>query len=100
MNGYGRLYQMLCDVEKRVVEAKASLPVDGETIDEIPTLTEREKSVLEYVCEGMSSGEIGTYLQLSARTIEAHRRRLMQKVGVPNTVQLVRWAIRVGMIRP
>lgn len=77
--------------------AAAALIQDGAR-DE--ALTAREREVLQMVGEGSSSAEIATKLRLSVKTIEGHRSRLMQKLGVPNVAGLVRHAVRLGLVRP
>lgn len=53
-------------------------------------LTIREAAVCEALCVGMSTKEIARTLQVSPRTIEGHRQRVMVKMGVRNAVELVR----------
>lgn len=57
-------------------------------------LTTREKEILQLVAEGRSSKEIASFLDLSVRTVEAHRRSLMLKLRVKNVAGLVRFAMR------
>ena len=63
-------------------------------------LTLREVDVLRLVALGLSSKEIAGSLGVSARTIEAHRASVMQKVGIHKVAGLVRFAIREGLIGP
>jgi DNA-binding CsgD family transcriptional regulator len=53
-------------------------------------LTPREREVLEKVCTGAASKEIGRALNISPRTVEVHRARIMHKVGARNAADLVR----------
>lgn len=57
-------------------------------------LTKRETEVLELICDEMTNPEIAQKLQLSVRTIDTHRRNLLQKTGARNTVGLVKYAVR------
>jgi DNA-binding NarL/FixJ family response regulator len=50
--------------------------------------------------EGHSSKEIAERLGVSYRTVEAHRAQLMERLGVHDLAGLVRFAVRVGLIRP
>lgn len=58
-----------------------------------PKLSEREKEVLNLICQGLSSQEISDKLFISLHTVENHRANLMQKTGTGNTASLVRWAV-------
>jgi two-component system response regulator NreC len=61
-------------------------------------LTRREREVLTLVGEGKSSPEIAKLLVLSVKTVEGHRGRIMEKLGVHNVAGLVRQAIRLGLV--
>lgn len=62
------------------------------------SLTPREREVLRYVAEGLSSAEIARTLDLSVKTVESHRSRIMTKLDVTNAAGLVREAIRLGLV--
>lgn len=62
------------------------------------TLTPREREVLRLVAEGLSSAEIARALEVSVKTIETHRSRIMHKLDVTNAAGLVREAIRLGLV--
>ncbi|MFZ5511828.1 MAG: response regulator [Pseudomonadota bacterium] len=61
-------------------------------------LSDREFQVLQMLVCGKSVGDIGEALNLSAKTISTHKMRLMQKLGVDNNADLVRYALRHGLI--
>lgn len=61
-------------------------------------LTAREREVLQLVTEGCSTAEVARKLGLSAKTVEAHRSRIMTKLGATNAASLVRSALRLGLI--
>ena len=63
-------------------------------------LTLREREVLQLIAEGKTNKEIAQILDLSLKTIDSHRTRLMEKLGVRGTAGLVRYAVRRGLIRP
>ncbi len=63
-------------------------------------LTSREKEVLRLVAEGRSVKEIAAELDVSAKTIEAHRANISNKLGARSLADLVRCAIRHGIIDP
>jgi len=60
------------------------------------TLTRREREVLRYIAQGMSKKQIAILIHLSPRTVEAHCRRLMEKLAIHDRVELARYAIREG----
>jgi len=61
-------------------------------------LTQREKEVLALLCEGYSTNDIAEQLFLSGRTVEGHRRSLLEKTDTPNAVSLVRYAVEHGLV--
>ena len=61
-------------------------------------LTLREKEVLHLTAEGKTSREIAEMLHLSAKTVEKHRAKVMQKLELQNLSELIRYAIRKGLI--
>jgi FixJ family two-component response regulator len=56
-------------------------------------LTAREREVLELAAQGLHAKEIGSKLGISARTVEVHKTRIMEKLGVRNLAELVRFAV-------
>ena len=67
--------------------------------DPYDLLSEREREVLQLVAEGRSSKEIAEVLSISPATVETHRAHLLQKLGFHNTVEVVRYATRRGIIQ-
>ncbi len=65
---------------------------------ELRNLTPREIEVLKLVAEGHTSQEIADQLVLSIKTVQAHRANIMEKLGLRDITQLVRFAIRYGLI--
>ncbi len=61
-------------------------------------LTEREKEVLELIVKENTNQEIADQLYISARTVDAHRRNLLQKTGAKNTAGLVTYAIKHNLV--
>ena len=61
-------------------------------------LTAREREVFHLVVEGMTTKEIARRLDISVKTAENHRARVIAKVGVRNTAELVRYALRRGLL--
>jgi DNA-binding NarL/FixJ family response regulator len=67
--------------------------------DPYDLLSEREREVLQLVAEGRSSKEIAELLSISPATVETHRAHLLQKLRLHNTVEVVRYATRRGIIQ-
>ena len=67
--------------------------------DPYESLTDREKQVLKLVAEGRSNKEVADVLGISVKTAMSHREHVMEKLGVHNRTELVRFAIRKGVIR-
>jgi len=67
-------------------------------LDVYETLTNRERLVLQLAAEGKTSAEIATALFISPRTAETHRANLMRKLSLRSQTDLVRFAIRRGII--
>jgi DNA-binding NarL/FixJ family response regulator len=64
------------------------------------SLSSREREVVTWISEGLSSREIAEKLGIAARTVDAHRNRIMSKLGIHKITGLVRYAIREGYIAP
>jgi two-component system response regulator NreC len=82
-------------ISRAVVQAyltKAELPVDP--------LTPQERRVLLLIAEGKRAKEIAQILEISVKTAESHRSRIMEKLDIHETAGLVRYAIRHGVIEP
>jgi DNA-binding NarL/FixJ family response regulator len=61
-------------------------------------LTPREREVLEMVAKGNTNAEIAAQLSISTRTVELHRANMMSKLGLRNQVDVVRYAIKRGLL--
>ena len=66
--------------------------------DPIDLLSSREREVLQMIAEGKTNKEIAVTLNLSVYTVEAHRGRIMEKLNLHSTGELVRFAVRNGLI--
>lgn len=65
---------------------------------ETPALSNREKEILRFVAENLTSQEIADKLFLSKRTVDNHRQSLLMKLGAKNGVSLVRRAMQLGLL--
>jgi DNA-binding NarL/FixJ family response regulator len=63
-------------------------------------LTPREQEVVKLIAEAHTNREIAEILHLSEKTVESHRGRVLQKLGMRDRVELVRYAIRRGLVEP
>jgi len=63
----------------------------------LDVLNDKEREVLKLLAEGKSSKEIGMFMRLSTKTIDYHRRRIMEKLNVSSIAELVKIAIREGL---
>ncbi len=73
-----------------------TITIEDKQIDEI--LSRRELEVLRLICKEFSNAEIADKLFLSVSTVETHRKNLIAKLGVNNTVGLVKFALRNNLI--
>lgn len=78
------------DFVARVENGKAPSMMDG--------LTEREREVLKHLAEGASNQEIADVLNISVNTVARHRENIMQKLNLHSRAELVKYAIRKGLI--
>src|SRR5262249_48745187 len=69
------------------------------TEDPFDRLTAREREVLQMLAEGKVAKEVATALDVSVYTVDAHRGRIMKKLGLHSSTELVRFAIRKGLIQ-
>lgn len=67
---------------------------------DLPTLTSRQREVLAMIALGLSTKEIGERLKVSYKTADHHRTRLMNKLDLHDLASVVRFAIRLGVVRP
>lgn len=75
-----------------------SISVENAPLDLYQSLTTREREILQMAAEGRSSTEIGNKLGISPRTVELHRSRFLKKLGLRNQAELVRYAIKRGIL--
>ena len=93
-------YFMDAAVSQKVVEKLAEIKekkvkVTNTTYD---ALTPREQEVMILVAEGLSTNQISERLFISPKTVENHRSRIMQKLNLRSTIELARYATKLGLI--
>lgn len=79
-------------LERWEMEAKAA------PFDPYDTLSTREREVLQLAAEGLTSAAIGERLAIGKRTVETHRANLQRKLGVKTQADLVRFAVKKGLV--
>ena len=80
--------------------AQQSLIRDFLERGEQPELTPREQEIVKLIAEAHTNREIAEILHLSEKTVESHRANVLQKLGMRDRVELVRYAIRNGLVEP
>ena len=87
-------------VSTQVVETLKKLPGKETKINDAHygTLTAREQEILRLLAEGLSSKEIAQKLFISPKTVENHRANIMNKLDLHSTLELVRYAAKLGLI--
>jgi DNA-binding NarL/FixJ family response regulator len=71
----------------------------GGELDESP-LTPRETEILKLIAEAHTTRDIAELLVISEKTVERHRTNILAKLGMRDRVELVRYAIRQGLVQP
>jgi DNA-binding NarL/FixJ family response regulator len=62
-------------------------------------LTPRQREILTLIAEGLSTKDIGLRLNISVKTVESHRAQLMERLDIHDVAGLVRYAIKMGLVR-
>jgi DNA-binding NarL/FixJ family response regulator len=73
---------------------------DPKALERPQHLTDRQREVLQMLAEGRSLPEIGSTLQISYRTVRFHKVRIMQELGISKNAELVKYAMKHGLISP
>ena len=111
MIGNGASGYLLKSADRKEIEAAINSVVAGkmyfstgvintseaENEDDAPTLTKREKEIMQLIAEGMTSSEIASKL-LSIYTVDTHRKNLLTKFEVNNTALLIKVAAKFGIV--
>ena len=83
----------------RAIEAYVQKAEAG-SLDIYETLTTREREILHLAAQGCSNAEVATRLSISPRTAETHRANMMRKLGLRTQADLIRYALRRGILPP
>lgn len=93
----GRRY-LSSPLSRRAIDAYAERARSAPSLDPYDTLTFREREVLQLVAEGHSNQETAARLSISPRTVETHRASVMRKLGLRTQSDLIRFALRRGLL--
>ena len=83
----------------RAIEAYVQ-KAEAVSLDIYETLTTREREILHLAAQGCSNAEVATRLSISPRTAETHRANMMRKLGLRTQADLIRYALRRGILPP
>ena len=83
-------------VSRQVVESYMQRV--GGAVTPAEPLTPRQREVLQFIAEGKSTKEVAYQLKLSVKTVETHRRQIMERLNVHDIPGLVRYAIKAGLV--
>ncbi|MGC4130396.1 MAG: response regulator transcription factor [Bergeyella sp.] len=72
---------------------------EKQELKEIPTLSSREKEVLELISEGLTNQQIAEKIFISPYTVDSHRKSLLVKLGANNTATLIKQAIKYNLVK-
>lgn len=87
-------------IQERIDFLKKSKKTNGKNIIKRPYLSIREIQVLQKIANGLTNKMISKELNISVKTVEKHRQSLMDKLSIHNTANLIRYAIKEGLIIP
>ena len=93
-------YYLDSSVSHAVVENLMKSPLKAAKITDADyaTLTPREQEVMRLLAEGLSSKTVAEKLFISPKTVENHRANIMSKLGLHSTIELIRYAAKLGLI--
>jgi len=87
-------------LSERAIDAYIRYIKDGKEseLDTFDTLTPREREVLHLAAQGYTNVKIAKMLSISSRTVETHRANMMKKLGISSHIELIRFAMKRGII--
>lgn len=85
-------------LNERAIQAYMQRAQESRREDPFDTLTDREREVFQLAAEGLSNPQIAERLSLSPRTVEMHRGNLMKKLGLKSQTDLVKYAVKRGVV--
>jgi len=85
-------------LSERAIEAYGERAATA-PVDPYETLTGRERQIFQLTAEGLTAGQVAERLSISPRTAETHRANLMRKLGLHSQAELIRYAVRRGIVQ-
>lgn len=85
-------------LNERALQSYAQRAREAHIEDPFDLLTDREREVLQLAAEGLNNPQIAERLSISVRTVEMHRSHLMQKLGLKTQTDLVKYAVKRGLV--
>lgn len=85
-------------ISRRVVEDYVTLKKKSSREDHYSKLSNREREVFQMIAEGRSTKDISDILCISPSTVKTHRANIMEKLQIDNITQLVKFAVRLGIV--
>lgn len=82
----------------RLVQSYVGGEAGDDSVALVSDLTPREKEVLVLIAEGLTNPEIAEQLVISIKTVDRHRENIMRKLNLHNRIELVKYALRQGLI--
>lgn len=86
---------LISSVMRKSIALRAEKPV----FSKMGELSDREKEIFKLICEELSLKEIGQRLNISEKTIHSHKANIQSKLGVKNTVGMIKYAYENGMLK-
>ncbi|MBU0970485.1 MAG: response regulator transcription factor, partial [Proteobacteria bacterium] len=93
-------YFLSSKIKAGVIDAYLENKNSQPTVRGYDLLSEREQQVFRLVVEGKSAKDIASLLYVSAKTVEKHRANVMKKLGVHGRLELLKYAIKIGIVDP
>jgi DNA-binding NarL/FixJ family response regulator len=87
-------------ITSKIMYAGLHKPAADESENLFTQLTGREREILQLIAEGKSGEETAKILCISSSTVKVHRQNLMKKLGAHKAADLVKYAVRMGLIEP
>lgn len=84
----------------RLAQAESAAPAPHSSDTPLTRLTAREREIIQLLAEGNGNKDVATRLNISVKTAETHRTNIMRKIGAHSLTDLVRFAIRNGLVEP
>lgn len=85
-------------IHAQVIRAYLESPEEKQSLGEYELLSDRERQVFRLMVEGNSMAQIADILCVSYKTVEKHRGNISRKLGISNPVDMVKYAIRLGIV--